>query len=215
MAENPSYQPGQKVWLFIRMRLPCKKLSPRYVGTFTIINQINPVTFQLQLPSQYKIHSSFHVSLLKPYHPPFSVSTEPGPTEEPPLPLIQEDGAIYMVNEILEYYLHAPVWNQHFHQDSFKSTHITYFSFWPSFFDVNSLYAIQVIHLYTYLVYLPFVSSPVYSSDPRSNVCFSCYFLVDCIITHHQMCVLSPVSIPQSPAKLGCNLHLSKNCSIA
>ncbi len=78
------------------------KLSPRYFGPFTIIKQINPVTYQLQLPSQYKIHSSFHVSLLKPYHPPISVSTEPGPTEEPPLPLIQVDGAIYMVNEILD-----------------------------------------------------------------------------------------------------------------
>ncbi len=84
------------------MYLPCKKLSPRFVGPLTIIRQINPVTYQLQLPSQYNSHSSFHVSLLKPYHSPVSVSTEPGPTEEPPLPLMQEDGAIYTVNEILD-----------------------------------------------------------------------------------------------------------------
>ncbi len=52
-SEAPQYQPGQKVWLSmrnIRMRLPCKKLTPRYVGPFTILRQINPVTFQLQLP---------------------------------------------------------------------------------------------------------------------------------------------------------------------
>ncbi|KAI2663386.1 Transposon Tf2-11 polyprotein [Labeo rohita] len=103
-SETPTYRSRrQKVWLStrdIRMRLPCKKLSPRYVGPFTIIKQINPVTYQL--PSHYRIHSSFYVSLLKPYHSPVSVSTEPGLTEEAPPPLIQEDGAIYKVNEILD-----------------------------------------------------------------------------------------------------------------
>ncbi len=47
-SEAPHYQPGQKVWLStrdIRLCLPCKKLSPRYVGPFTILRQINPVTF--------------------------------------------------------------------------------------------------------------------------------------------------------------------------
>ncbi len=104
-SEAPNYQPGQKVWLStreIQMHLPCKKLSPRYVGPFTITKQINPVTYQFQLPPQYRIHPSFHVSLLKPYHSPVSPSTESGPTEEPPLPLILEDGTIYKVNEILD-----------------------------------------------------------------------------------------------------------------
>lgn len=89
---------GHTVW----MHLPCKKPSPRDVVHFTIIKQINPVTYQLQLPSQYKIHSSFHVSLLKPHHTPVFVSKEPGPMEEPPLPLIQEDGIIYKVDEMLD-----------------------------------------------------------------------------------------------------------------
>ncbi len=102
-SATPVYQPGQKVWLStrdIRLRLPCRKLSPRFVGPFTILEQINPVTYKLQLPPQYKIHPTFHVSLLKPFSP--SVSLEPGRTEEPPLPLIAEEGAIYRVKEILE-----------------------------------------------------------------------------------------------------------------
>ncbi len=104
-SDSPPYQPGQKVWLStrdIRLRLPCKKLAPRYIGHFIIQKQINPVTFQLKLPLQYRIHPTFHVSLLKPYHSPVSPSTEPGPIMEPPLPLILEDGVVYVVRTILD-----------------------------------------------------------------------------------------------------------------
>ncbi|KAL0152770.1 hypothetical protein M9458_052493 [Cirrhinus mrigala] len=67
---TPTYHPGDKVWLStcdIRLRLPSKNLSPRYIGPFTIHSQINTVTYYLNLPPQYRISSSFHVSLLK--HP--------------------------------------------------------------------------------------------------------------------------------------------------
>ncbi len=89
-AETPTYHPGQKVWLStrdIRMRLLCRKLSPRFVGPFTILEQVNPVTYKLQLPSQYRIHPTFHVSLLKPHHEPVSLPSKPGQTEQPPPPL--------------------------------------------------------------------------------------------------------------------------------
>ncbi len=97
------YQPGQRVWLSTRdskLRLPSQKLSPRFVGPFTILERINPVTYKLQLPPHYKIHPTFHVSLLKPFSP--SVSPEPDQTEEHPLPLIQDEGAVYRVRDILE-----------------------------------------------------------------------------------------------------------------
>ncbi len=108
-SASPEYQPGQKVWLStrdIKLRLPCWKLSPRFVGPFTILEQINPVTYKLQLPPHYKIHPTFHVSLLKPFSP--SVSPEPGRTEEHPLPLLQDEGAIYRVKDTLE--SPAPWW---------------------------------------------------------------------------------------------------------
>uniref|UniRef100_A0A9J8B157 Chromo domain-containing protein n=1 Tax=Cyprinus carpio carpio TaxID=630221 RepID=A0A9J8B157_CYPCA len=77
----------------------CRKLSPRFIGPFTILEQINPVTYKLQLPPEYRIHPTFHVSLLKPHHPSVSPSTEPG---EAPPPLLLEDGAAYEVRDILD-----------------------------------------------------------------------------------------------------------------
>ncbi|KAK3529770.1 hypothetical protein QTP86_003023 [Hemibagrus guttatus] len=104
-SQAPEYQPGQKVWLStrdIKLRLPCRKLSPRFIGPFTIVRQINPITYHLQLPPEYKIHPVFHVSLLKPHHPSVLPSTEPGAAEEPPLPLLVDNGTAYLVKEILD-----------------------------------------------------------------------------------------------------------------
>ncbi|KAL0152355.1 hypothetical protein M9458_052078 [Cirrhinus mrigala] len=66
---GPRYTPGQWVWLStrdLRLKLPCKKLSPRYVGPFQIIKEITPVSFHLDLPANYHISPTFHMSLLKP-----------------------------------------------------------------------------------------------------------------------------------------------------
>ncbi|KAK3510406.1 hypothetical protein QTP70_005898 [Hemibagrus guttatus] len=104
-SQAPDYQPGQKVWLStrdIKLRLPCRKLSPRFIGPFTIARKINPVTYRLQLPPEYRIHPVFHVSLLKPHHPSVSPSTGPGAVEEPPLPLLIDDGPAYLVKKVLD-----------------------------------------------------------------------------------------------------------------
>ncbi|KAI2644447.1 Transposon Tf2-9 polyprotein [Labeo rohita] len=100
---TPNYQPGDKVWLStkdIRLRLPCCKLSPRYIGPFEILRQINEVTYQLQLPPRYRIHSTFHVSLLKPYFP--SATEITGAEAEPPPPEILDQPSVYTVHEILD-----------------------------------------------------------------------------------------------------------------
>ncbi|KAK3541220.1 hypothetical protein QTP86_016808 [Hemibagrus guttatus] len=95
----------KKVWLStkdIRLRLPSRKLSPRFIGPFTILKQVNPVTHKLQLPRGYRIHPTFHVSLLKPHHPSVLPSTEPGEDAAGPPPLLLDDGTAYGVKEILD-----------------------------------------------------------------------------------------------------------------
>ncbi len=94
-SSTPVYCPGDKVLISTRdlcLRLPSRKLSPRYIGPFTIKRQINEVTFRLQLPAQYRIHPSFHVSLLEPVSP--SV-TEPDEPAVPPPPEIIEEPLVF------------------------------------------------------------------------------------------------------------------------
>uniref|UniRef100_A0A8C1RAU7 Chromo domain-containing protein n=1 Tax=Cyprinus carpio TaxID=7962 RepID=A0A8C1RAU7_CYPCA len=105
-GDTPQYQPGQKVWLStrdIRLHLPCRKLSPRYIGPFTIERQVNEVTYRLHLPSHYRIAPSFHVSLLKPFTDPL-VSPSPGPdgVDVPPPPEVAEEESIHCVQDILD-----------------------------------------------------------------------------------------------------------------
>ncbi len=101
-SSTPIYRPGDKVWLStrdLRLRLPCQKLSHRYISPFTIERQINEVTFRLQLPAQYCIHPLFHVSLLKPVSPSVTKPDEPA---VPPPPEIIKEPLVYRVQDILD-----------------------------------------------------------------------------------------------------------------
>ena len=58
------------------------KLSTRYYGPFKITDKVNDLTFRLELPSTWRIHNAFHVSLLRPFvgNPP-AVSVQEDPPE--------------------------------------------------------------------------------------------------------------------------------------
>ncbi|KAL0173533.1 hypothetical protein M9458_029501, partial [Cirrhinus mrigala] len=102
---GPPYEPGQWVWLSTRdprLRLPCKKLSPRYVGSFKISCQITPVSFRLELPPEYRISPTFHISLLKPAGRPGGAEDLEGTVPQGPTPLIIDGEEVYRVNTILD-----------------------------------------------------------------------------------------------------------------
>ena len=60
---------GDMVWLSTaNLRLPLRasrKLAPRFVGPFRVLAAVGPVAFRIELPSEYRIHDVFHVSVLK------------------------------------------------------------------------------------------------------------------------------------------------------
>ena len=66
-----SYKVGDLVMLAtknLKQKRPSKKLSHKFVGPFRIVDIVGAQAYRLLLPSKYRIHNTFHVSLLEPYH---------------------------------------------------------------------------------------------------------------------------------------------------
>ncbi len=93
---------NQQVWLDARnlhVNTPSKKLSPRRYGPFKVIKQISKVAYQLQLPSQMKIHNVFHIDRLIPF-----VSTEAyGQAYSQPPPELIDGEEEYEVETIIRH----------------------------------------------------------------------------------------------------------------
>ena len=70
MRQSKLFKEGEKVWLESKnLCIPyqSRKLAPKQEGPFLIQKVLGPVTYQLKLPSQWKIHNVFHACLLSLY----------------------------------------------------------------------------------------------------------------------------------------------------
>ena len=105
-APSPQFTVGDQVWLEgSHLKLPhlSTKLAPKRYGPFTIMKQINPVTYQLILLTTWQIHPVFHTSLLSPY-----VETDAhGPNYSRPPPDLIGGEEFYKVEQIRDHRHHG------------------------------------------------------------------------------------------------------------
>ena len=57
-----------QMWKKISSKAQRRSLIPRYDGPFEMIQMVGKVAYRLKLPNRLKLHPTFHVIFLKPYH---------------------------------------------------------------------------------------------------------------------------------------------------
>jgi hypothetical protein len=98
------YKEGDLVWLDrknLHTSHPTKKLAPKWYGPFKVVDAVNPVSFQLELPLQWKqkkVHPVFHTSLLSLY----KEMEEHGANFPKPPPDLVEGEEEYEVEQVLD-----------------------------------------------------------------------------------------------------------------
>ncbi len=66
-VKSHSYAPGKKIWLnskYIKMKQN-KKFESKFFGPFRVFYIVGKQVYKLEVPSKWKIHDVFHVSLLE------------------------------------------------------------------------------------------------------------------------------------------------------
>jgi Chromo (CHRromatin Organisation MOdifier) domain len=88
-SDHRPYQKDQWVWLegkHLQTTHPSVKMHPKHFGPFKVTDILGKTTYRLELPSHWKIHNTFHASLLLPY----KETKEHGHNfTDPPLELIE------------------------------------------------------------------------------------------------------------------------------
>jgi hypothetical protein len=99
-CKTPEFTKKDQVWLEAKnFKIAGNwKLMPKWYGPYQIIEKINLVAYQLQLPPTMKIHDVFHVDLLSPY----KVIEAYGEPYTCPPPVIEKEEEQYEINAILD-----------------------------------------------------------------------------------------------------------------
>ncbi|KAJ0084803.1 hypothetical protein Patl1_29866 [Pistacia atlantica] len=57
-----------QIWKKINSKRVHRALVPKYDGPFEVVSRVGAVAYKLKLPEWIKVHPTFHVSFLKPFH---------------------------------------------------------------------------------------------------------------------------------------------------
>ena len=94
---------GDKVWLSSTnvpiVTIGTRKLYPLWLGPFPITEKVGAVAYQLEIPPHYRLHNTFHVSLLKPAYDNHAGTP-------PPAPVLVEGEDEFEIDTILQ---HRPI----------------------------------------------------------------------------------------------------------
>src|SRR5882757_6438273 len=96
-----SFSPGQKVWLSskdISLSQPSRKLAPRQLGPYEILERTGELTYRLALPPFMWQHPVFHIDCLSPWQG----NEVQGHNPPPPDPIEMNDKVEYEVEDILD-----------------------------------------------------------------------------------------------------------------
>ena len=95
------FKKGDLVWLDTKHIKTTNnpKIRPRREGPFLISNVLGPLTYQLELPSTWRIHNVFHAVLLQPY---IENKTHGVNFPQPP-PELLEGEEVYEVESIIKH----------------------------------------------------------------------------------------------------------------
>ena len=101
-GKTTTFEVGDKVWLEarnLRRNVVDPKFTPKREGPFKIKKVLSTLSYQLELPKSWKIHPTFHISLLSPYK-----ETEThGPNYIRPPPELVNGEEEYEVERILKH----------------------------------------------------------------------------------------------------------------
>lgn len=106
--KDVSFLPGQLLMLSTKnlrqLAQGPRKLLPRYIGPFTAVRMVGKAAVELCLPSDMRIHPTFHVSLVRPYRSRTTdVETAVSDTEPLPVAWLSETKPLWSVERVLDY----------------------------------------------------------------------------------------------------------------